>query len=138
MHDQFLCRLPWKGDTGFYRFSIILLYVDFWHVKHVFFYLNFPTCNHILTCLQQTTFENIVAKGECSHDEQFLHLPQCFQLYLIIMPLFMIIFPIYANIFSKLLAADLQYVGKGTLLSLFSVHELVIVLLVTVSEYNCF
>ena len=29
---------------------------------------------------QQTTFENIVAKGEIAHDEQFLLWPQCFQL----------------------------------------------------------
>ena len=34
--------------------------------------------------LQQMTFENIAAKGEIAHDDQFLLLPQCFQLYLII------------------------------------------------------
>ena len=37
----------------------------------------FPTCRPILGHLQQTTFENIVAKGEISHDEQFPVLPQC-------------------------------------------------------------
>ena len=31
--------------------------------------------------MQQTTFEIIVAKGEIAQDEQFLHLPHCFQLY---------------------------------------------------------
>ena len=30
------------------------------------------------------TFENIVAKGEIAHDEQFLLWPQCFQFYLTI------------------------------------------------------
>ena len=29
----------------------------------------------------QITYENIVAKGEIAHDEQFLLLPQCFQLF---------------------------------------------------------
>ena len=42
----------------------------------------FPACRRIPTHLQQTTFENIVAKGE--NDQQFSLLPQCFQLYLMI------------------------------------------------------
>ena len=33
--------------------------------------------------LQQETFENIVAKEEPAPNEQFLLLPQCFQIYLI-------------------------------------------------------
>ena len=37
-----------------------------------------------LTSLQQTTFENIVTIEEIAHDEQFLLLPLCFQLYSII------------------------------------------------------
>ena len=41
----------------------------------------FQPCRRISTYLQQTTFENIMAKGEIAHDEQFLHFPQCFQLY---------------------------------------------------------
>ena len=61
----------------------------------------------------QTTFENIVAKGEIAHDEQFLHLPQCFQLYLIIKGPFMEISQCFARMFSKSSAADLLYVGKG-------------------------
>ena len=32
----------------------------------------------------QTTFENIVAKGEIAHDEQFPHLPQYYQLCVVI------------------------------------------------------
>ena len=52
----------------------------------------FPTCRHILTQQQQTTFENMVAKGEIAHDEQFLLWPQCFQLYLTIQLFFMEIF----------------------------------------------
>ena len=34
--------------------------------------------------LQQTTFENTVAKGEIAQNKQFIHLPKCFQLYSII------------------------------------------------------
>ena len=54
-----------------------------------------------------------MAKGEIDHDEQFTLLPQCFQLYLMIKRSFMEIFHIFANMFSKLSAADLLYVGKG-------------------------
>ena len=45
------------------------------------------------------TFENIVAKNEIAHYEQFLLLPQCFQLYLIIKPLFMEIFPVSEKVY---------------------------------------
>ena len=38
-------------------------------------------CRHILTILEQMTFENIVAKGEIAYNEQFIHLPKCFQLF---------------------------------------------------------
>ena len=41
----------------------------------------YPTYRHFLTPLQKTTFENIVTKGEIDHDEPFFLLPQCFQLY---------------------------------------------------------
>ena len=60
--------------------------------------------------LQQTTFENTVAKGEIVHYEQFLHLPQCFQLYLIIQLSFIEIFHVFAYMFWKSSAADLMYV----------------------------
>ena len=63
--------------------------------------------------LQQTTFENIVAKGEITHDEQFHLWPQCFQLYLTINLSLMEIFQDFATMFSKSSAADLLYVGKG-------------------------
>ena len=52
-------------------------------------------------------------KGEIGHDEQFYHLPQYFQLYLVIKLSLMEIFHSFENIFSKLSAADLLYVGKG-------------------------
>ena len=39
--------------------------------------------------LQQPTFENIVTKDEIAQNKQFLLLPQCFQLFSIIKPLFM-------------------------------------------------
>ena len=59
------------------------------------------------------TFENIEAKGEIAHDEQFLLWPQCFQLYLTIELSFMEIFQVFVTIFLKSSAADLLYVGKG-------------------------
>ena len=43
--------------------------------------LHFPTCRHILTHHQQTAFENILAKEEIAHNEQFLLLPQFLQVY---------------------------------------------------------
>ena len=41
----------------------------------------FPTYRHFLTTLQQTAFEIIVACGEIVYNDQFLLLPQWFQLY---------------------------------------------------------
>ena len=53
------------------------------HVHVCMYRINFRFYTYIsfLTPLQQTTFENIVAKGESAHDEQFLLFPQYFQLY---------------------------------------------------------
>ena len=59
------------------------------------------------------TFENIVAKGEIAHHEQFHLWQQCFQLYLTIKLSLMEIFQGFVTMFSKLSAADLLYVGKG-------------------------
>ena len=63
--------------------------------------------------MQQMTSENIAAKGEIAHDDQFLLWPQCFQLYLTIKLFFMEIFQVIVTMFSKLSAADLLYVQKG-------------------------
>ena len=41
--------------------------------------LLFSICRRILTHLYQTAFENVVAKGELDHNDQFLHLSQWFQ-----------------------------------------------------------
>ena len=60
--------------------------------------------------LQQTTFENIVAKGEMAHDEQFHLLSQSFQLYLIIKLSFMEIFHAFANMYFEMSTVDLLYV----------------------------
>ena len=62
--------------------------------------------------LQQTSFENIVAKGENAHNEQFHILLQCFQLYSIIPLLFIDFLSIFDNMFSKSSAAELLYVEK--------------------------
>ena len=40
------------------------------------------TLSLIKTPPQQTTFENFVTKGGIAQNEQFLLLPQCFQLYI--------------------------------------------------------
>ena len=58
----------------------------------------------------QTTLKKTVTKGEI---EQFLLLPQCFQLYLIIEPSVIVIFHIFVNMFSNSYAAELLYVGKS-------------------------
>ena len=73
----------------------------------------FPTRRHVLTPLQQTTFETIVRKGEIAQNEEFLLLPHSFWLYFIIYLSFLAIFHICNNLFSKLSAADILYVGKG-------------------------
>ena len=54
-----------------------------------------------------------MAKGEIAHDEQVPLWPQCFQLYLTIKLSFMETFPFFVDMFPKLSAADLMYVGKG-------------------------
>ena len=74
--------------------------------------LPFPLYKHFLT---QTTFENIVTKGDITHGEEFLCLPQCFQLYSMNKLSFMVVYYIFAQMFSKLSAADLLYVEKGKL-----------------------
>ena len=67
----------------------------------------------------QTTFENIVAKCEIAHDEQFLLLPQCFQLYLTIKQSVLEIFQVFVTMFSILSAAVVlyMYVGKGYMIT---------------------
>ena len=46
--------------------------------------LNYLTLSHIVTPLQQTIFENIATRVEIAHNEQYLILPQCFQIFSII------------------------------------------------------
>ena len=60
--------------------------------------------------LQQTSFENIMEKGEIVHDEQFLYFPKCFQLYSISVLSFIKIF--LDLMFSKFSTAYLFYAGK--------------------------
>ena len=38
----------------------------------------FPKQAHVFMCLQCTSFENTVGKGEIAHNKQFLLFPQCF------------------------------------------------------------
>ena len=62
-----------------------------------------------MTHLQHTTFEDIVAKGEITHNEQIILLPQCFQLFSLIYRQF----HYFARTFLKSSAADLLNGGKG-------------------------
>ena len=55
---------------------------NFAGIKQVFVY-PFSSYRCFMTPLHQSTFENIVTKEEIDHDEQFLLLPQYFQLFLI-------------------------------------------------------
>ena len=59
--------------------------------------------------LHQTTFENLMTKGEIIHDEQFHSLTQFVQLYWNILLTFIEIFNIFASIF------------QGRLLEMFAV-----------------
>ena len=56
-------------ETVLYRGSIYIFREGF---------KTFPTYKHFLVPLQETTFENIVVKGEIAHDEQFFLLPTMF------------------------------------------------------------
>ena len=68
---------------------------------------HFLTLSHLqmyfdaIAALQQTTFENIVAKGEIAHNKQFLLRPQCFQLYLTIKLSLMDIFRFLSQFFQS-------------------------------------
>ena len=54
-----------------------------------------------------------MAKGEIAQNKKLLRLPQCFQLFSLIVPLFIELNYIFDKMFSKPSAADLLYVGKG-------------------------
>ena len=59
------------------------------------------------------SLENVVTKEEIAQNEQFLLLPQCFQLYSANTLYFFEKFHTSVDMFSKLSAADLLYVGEG-------------------------
>ena len=63
--------------------------------------------------LQQTTFENIVTKGEIAQNEQFLLLPQCFQPFLVIIPTIMEIFPYSLVDIFEIVCCIFVVCGKG-------------------------
>ena len=72
------------------------------------------TLSHVWTLSDASaaaTFVYIVKKGEIAHGEQFFFLPLCFQLYLISKPLFIEIYHVFANLFSKSSAAVLFVCG---------------------------
>ena len=66
----------------------------------------------MLSPLQQTPIENVVAIEETAYYEQFLLLTLCFQLDSIFILSFIEINIIFAKIFSKSSATDLFYMGK--------------------------
>ena len=63
--------------------------------------------------MKQMTFENILAKEEIAHDEQFLLLPQCLPFLVIDYQFKFRVLPFLDKICSKSFAADLLYLGKG-------------------------
>ena len=63
--------------------------------------------------LQQIMFKNIVAKGELAHNEQLLHLPQCFLIYLMIIISHKKVSHSAAQVFSKLPDAKIIACCKG-------------------------
>ena len=71
----------------------------------------FPTWRRFL---KQTTFKYIVANGETAHNKHFLHLPQCFQLYFVIIKLsFEYIFNIFFLSVFKVGCCKCVVCGKG-------------------------
>ena len=62
---------------------------------------------------QQTTFENIVGKGEIAQNEQFLLFPQCFELNQITVYTFVHIFEIISVFAFKLEQPKIGLSGKG-------------------------
>ena len=67
----------------------------------------------MLSDASEQTSVFIVTKEEIAQIKQFLVLPQCFQLFSVIILSFIEIFHVFALLFSKLSAADLLYVGKA-------------------------
>ena len=62
---------------------------------------------------QQTAFENIVAKGEIAHNEQFLLFPQCFLPNQLIVFLFLHIIGIVSLFGAELKKPKIGISGKG-------------------------
>ena len=73
----------------------------------------------ILTHQEQTTFENIVGKGEIAHNEQFLLLPQCFLLYQISVSTFVHIFVVISLFVVELEESKIGVSGKGLMKKIF-------------------
>ena len=67
----------------------------------------------ILTHQQQTSFENIVGKGEIARHEQFLLFPQCFLLIQIIVSPFVHIFDIISLFSAQFEEPKIGISGKG-------------------------
>ena len=84
--------------------SADLLYVGKFKISKALFLINpFPHTD---------AFENIVAKEEIAHDEQFLLFPQWFPFLVIGYQFNNRDFPFFDKICSKSSAADFLYVGK--------------------------
>ena len=79
----------------------------------------FPSSRHILTTLQQTSFENIVTKEEIACFEQLFSFLTMFKLFFSNYTFIYRDFQCFAWVISKSSAADLLYVGKGLV---FTVH----------------
>ena len=111
-----------KGENAHIE-QILLLQKCFWtsiyqcsFIYRAFPYLWLNPFSHIDTfwrlCSRQL-FENIVTKEEIAQNYQFLLLPQCFPLLVIVYPFNYRDFLFFDKICSKSTAAELSYEGKG-------------------------
>ena len=75
-------------------------------------FYSLDTYRHFLMPLQQMTFKIMVTKEEIAQYEQLLHLPQCFQLHLIIMLAFTE-FPNLCGYDFKVVCCIFALSGKG-------------------------
>ena len=77
-----LTSLEWTCPTLYLKESIVTPGII--KMKMMSWAVTTIETGRFLTPLKQTTFENVVAKGEMTHNEPFLLSPQYFHLYLII------------------------------------------------------
>ena len=105
--QMFYLNLLYYFVLSFTQFSTIFHHRLISHIT-----INNPLLQRYLTHQQQTAFENIVRKGEITHNEQFLLFPQCFLLKQIIVSSFVHIFAIISLFGAELEKPKICISGK--------------------------